>query len=69
MTLDEFKDYCLAKSGVTEDLPMRGEVVWMKVAGKMFVMTNVQEITMDGQLVQPFHFINSGYALNSSSVN
>ena len=58
MTLDEFSSYCLAKPGVTQDLPMKGEVAWMKVAGKMFAMTNVQAIKMDGELVAPFHFVN-----------
>lgn len=37
---------------------MKGEVLWMKVAGKLFAMTNVQALTMEGSIVQPFHFIN-----------
>ena len=58
MTLDEFKIYCLSKPGVTEDYPMKGEVVWMKAGGKMFAMTNVRALKMDGKLASPFHFIN-----------
>ncbi len=30
----------------------------MKVGGKMFAMTNVRELKMDGDIVSPFHFIN-----------
>lgn len=37
---------------------MRGDCAWLKVAGKMFALTNVQEIKMNGALVTPFHFIN-----------
>ena len=58
MTLDEFNAYCLSKSGVTQSYPMKGEAVWMKVGGKMFAMTNVRALKMDGETVSPFHFIN-----------
>jgi predicted DNA-binding protein (MmcQ/YjbR family) len=58
MTLNEFKTYCLSKSGVTENYPMKGEAVWMKVGGKMFAMTNVRALKMDGETVAPFHFVN-----------
>ena len=44
--------------GVTEAYPMKGEVVWMKVSGKMFAMTNVKTLKMDGEMVSPFHFVN-----------
>ncbi len=37
---------------------MRGDCVWMKVAGKMFALTNVQDMKMNGEMVAPFHFIN-----------
>ncbi len=58
MKLEDFKDHCLAKKGVEDSYPMRGECVWMKVAGKMFALTNVREIKMNGQTVTPFHFVN-----------
>ncbi len=44
--------------GVAETYPMKGEVVWMKVSGKLFAMTNVQTLKMDGEMVSPYHFIN-----------
>ena len=52
MHLSEFRDYCHAKPGVTEDHPGKGEVAWMKVAGKMFAMTNIEDLTMDGERVR-----------------
>jgi predicted DNA-binding protein (MmcQ/YjbR family) len=58
MDFETFRNYCLAKKGVTEDYPFKGEAVWMKVKGKMFAMANVLELKMEGELVEPFHFIN-----------
>ncbi|NOX82219.1 MAG: MmcQ/YjbR family DNA-binding protein [Alphaproteobacteria bacterium] len=58
MNFKTFKTYCLSKPGVTEAYPMKGEVVWMKVSGKMFAMTNVKPLKMDGEMVSPYHFIN-----------
>ncbi|MDA0339915.1 MAG: MmcQ/YjbR family DNA-binding protein [Proteobacteria bacterium] len=58
MTLDDFTAYCMAKPGVTGDRPMSGDALWLKVAGKMFAMTNVEPLKMDGEMVDPFHFIN-----------
>ncbi len=57
MTLSEFEALCAAKSGVTADYPGKGEVVWMKVGGKMFAMTNVKPMMMDGTQVAPFHLL------------
>jgi len=58
MTLDEFSAYCQSKPGVTADYPMKGDAVWLKVGGKLFAMTNVRSLKMDGDMVAPFHFIN-----------
>ena len=58
MTLDEFKNYCLAKPDVTESYPMKGEAVWMKANGKLFAIANVRDMKMEGVMVAPFHFIN-----------
>ncbi len=58
MTFNDFREYCLAKPGVEESYPFRGECAWMKVGGKMFGMANCIEMKMDGELVPPFHFAN-----------
>ena len=58
MTLDDFKFHCLSKPSVTDEYPMKGDTVWMKVAGKMFALANVEALKMEGRLVPPFHFIN-----------
>lgn len=58
MDLETFNHYCLSKKGVTASYPFKGETVWMKVAGKMFAMANVQEMMKDGELIPSFHFVN-----------
>ena len=58
MNLEEFKQYCLVKKGVEETYPFNGEAVWMKVMGKMFAMTFVQDFKFNGEMAPPFLFVN-----------
>lgn len=58
MTIDIFREYCLAKSAVTEDYPFDGSCAWFKVAGKMFALINVSEMKMGKDIVPPCHFAN-----------
>lgn len=41
--LDEFRDYCLAKPGVTEDTPFGPETLVFKAMGKVFAITGIDE--------------------------
>lgn len=41
MYIDEFRDYCIAKKGVTEDTPFGPDTLVMKVMGKMFALTGL----------------------------
>lgn len=41
MNIEEYRSYCLAKKGVTEEFPLDNETLVFKVAGKMFALTNV----------------------------
>lgn len=43
MTLDELREYCLAKAAVTEELPFGPDTLVFKVAGKMFALTGLDE--------------------------
>lgn len=38
MTIDHLREYCLAKKGVTEEMPFGDGVLVMKVLGKMFAL-------------------------------
>ncbi|MBR9919199.1 MAG: MmcQ/YjbR family DNA-binding protein [Bacteroidetes bacterium] len=41
MHLDEFREYCLKKKGVTEELPFGPDTLVFKVMGKMFAATGL----------------------------
>jgi predicted DNA-binding protein (MmcQ/YjbR family) len=41
VNIEEYRSYCLAKKGVTEEFPFDNETLVFKVAGKMFALTNV----------------------------
>ncbi len=44
MDLEEFREYCLAKDGVTEGTPFGEAVLVFKVAGKIFGLAALDEI-------------------------
>lgn len=41
MTFDSFREYCLAKKGVTEETPFDEDTLVFKVCGKIFAITNI----------------------------
>ncbi len=41
MNIEEYREYCLSKKGVTEDFPFDSETLVFKVMGKMFALTDV----------------------------
>lgn len=45
MNIEEFRDYCIAKEGVTEEFPFDEKTLVFKVLGKMFVLCDVDLFT------------------------
>lgn len=43
MDLESFRKYCLGKMGVTEEFPFGEDTLVFKVAGKMFVLTGLDD--------------------------
>ena len=41
MHIEEFRDYCMAKAGVTEGTPFGPETLVFKVGGKIFALTDI----------------------------
>jgi predicted DNA-binding protein (MmcQ/YjbR family) len=41
MTLEEFREYCMMKAGVTEHLPFDINTLVFKVGNKMFALTDI----------------------------
>ncbi|WP_276495996.1 MmcQ/YjbR family DNA-binding protein [Pontibacter litorisediminis] len=43
MHIEEFRDYCLAKAGTTEETPFDEDTLVFKVCGKMFALCSISE--------------------------
>src|SRR5688572_9128430 len=43
MNIEEYREYCLAKKGVTESFPFDADTLVFKVGGKMFALTNLSD--------------------------
>lgn len=44
MNVEEFREYCFLKNGVTEELPFNEETLVFKVSGKMFALCGLRQI-------------------------
>ncbi len=42
MNIEEYRDYCLAKKGVTESFPFDEQTLVFKVMGKMFALSGLE---------------------------
>src|SRR6202163_1954825 len=50
MDLESFREYCLAKSGVTESTPFGEDTLVFKVGGKMFALAALDEVPATANL-------------------
>ncbi|HEX3386527.1 MAG TPA: MmcQ/YjbR family DNA-binding protein, partial [Mucilaginibacter sp.] len=41
MNIEEIRDYCLAKPGITEDTPFGGDTLVFRVLEKLFLLTSI----------------------------
>ena len=41
MNIEEFRDYCIARKGVTEEFPFNETTLVFKVMGKMFALVDI----------------------------
>ncbi|PIF01701.1 MAG: MmcQ-like protein [Maribacter sp.] len=44
MDIEEFRDYCIAKKGITEEFPFDRNTLVFKVMGKMFALVPLERI-------------------------
>jgi predicted DNA-binding protein (MmcQ/YjbR family) len=42
MNIEDFRDYCLLKAGVTEETPFGPDTLVFKVGGKVFALTSIE---------------------------
>jgi len=45
MNIEEYREYCIAKPGVTEEFPFDQQTLTFKVMGKLFALTDVESFT------------------------
>lgn len=79
MNIEEFREYCIAKKGVTEELPFGPETLVFKVMGKIFALTSLDtedfRISLKNspdkniELRAEYDFIVGGYHLNKTHWN
>jgi len=43
VNIEEFRDYCLAKPGTTEETPFGPDTLVFKVMGKMYALTGIED--------------------------
>lgn len=78
MNIEELRDYCLSKKGVTEEFPFDQNTLVFKVMGKMFALADVD--IFDGinlkcdpekaiELREKFPAISPGYHMNKKHWN
>ncbi|MGX7687011.1 MmcQ/YjbR family DNA-binding protein [Flectobacillus roseus] len=79
MDIEQFREYCLSKKGVTEELPFGPETLVYKVMGKIFALTGLDSevftvnLKCDPEkaisLREEFSFIIPGYHMNKKHWN
>lgn len=79
MNLEDIRCYCLKKKGVTEDFPFDEETLVFKVMGKMFLLTNINDVEISVnlkcnpelavELREKYESVQSGYHMNKKMWN
>ncbi len=73
MNIEEFRDYCIAKKGVTEAFPFDKNTLVFKVMGKMFALVDVETFDFINlksdpekavELREKYQGINPGYHMS-----
>lgn len=78
MDIEEFREYCLSKSGTTEDCPFGPDTLVFKVKGKMFALCSISEFgdvnlkcdpERAEELREQYEQINPGFHMNKTHWN
>jgi predicted DNA-binding protein (MmcQ/YjbR family) len=79
MNIEEFRDYCIAKEAVTEELPFGPTTLVFKVMGKMFALTSLDtedfrvnlkcDPEIAAQLREEYDFVLPGFHMNKTHWN
>lgn len=79
MNIEEFRDYCLSKKGVTESFPFDEQTLVFKVMNKMFALTGLERIPAAAnlkcdpewslELREEYHDVIAGYHMSKKHWN
>lgn len=79
MNIEEFRDYCLSKKGTIEDTPFGPDTLVLKVMGKVFSLTGLNELEFKVnlkcepnyaiELREKYDFIVPGFHMNKAHWN
>ncbi|WP_027418788.1 MmcQ/YjbR family DNA-binding protein [Crocinitomix catalasitica] len=78
MNIEDYREYCLAKKGVSEGFPFDHNTLVFKVMNKMFALTNVQEFNSINLKCDPekaidlrdrYHAVVPGYHMSKKHWN
>lgn len=74
MNIEQIREYCLKKKGVTEEFPFDEETLVFKVAGKIFLQTSLESIPLQinlkcdpekaVELREEYEAVQPGYHMN-----
>ncbi|NQY09509.1 MAG: MmcQ/YjbR family DNA-binding protein [Flavobacteriales bacterium] len=73
MNVEDFRDYCLSKEGVTESFPFDSSTIVFKIGGKLFTLAGIELFTAINlkcdpersvELRETFNGIKPGYHMN-----
>lgn len=79
MNIEQIREYCLKKKGVTEEFPFDEETLVFKVAGKIFLLASLEAIPLQInlkcdpeksiELREEYESIQPGYHMNKKHWN
>ncbi|WP_046242360.1 MmcQ/YjbR family DNA-binding protein [Hymenobacter terrenus] len=78
MNIEDFRDYCLLKPGVTEETPFGPETLVLKVGGKIFALTDIDTFSSINlkcdperaqELREAHEYVQPGYHMNKKHWN
>ena len=78
MNIEEFREYCLALKGTTEETPFGDNILVFKVMGKMFALTDINDFESINlkcdpekaiELREKYDSVKEGYHMNKKHWN
>ena len=79
MNIEQIREYCIKKKGVTEEFPFDEETLVFKVAGKIFLLASLESIPLQInlkcdpekaiELREEFESVQPGYHMNKKQWN